>query len=35
MDYLSLIGIALGYFIGYILDKHIEKILKEKNNERE
>lgn len=35
MDYLSLIGIALGYFMWYILDKHIEKILKEKNNERE
>lgn len=35
MDYLPLIVLALGYFMRYILDKRIERILKGKNNERE
>ncbi len=34
MDYLPLIVLTLGCFMGYILDKRIERILKEKNNER-
>ena len=30
MDYLALVEITIGYFIGYLFDKRIEQILKEK-----
>lgn len=35
MDILSLLGIIIGFLIGYGLDRRIEAILKDKSNERE